>query len=43
MQEKVEEYPLASKLHLNAVLVWICGLQLWQNVDTHIHMFHPAL
>ena len=23
MQEKVEGYPLGSKLHLNAVLVWI--------------------
>ena len=23
MQEKVEEYPLMSKLHLNSVLVWI--------------------
>ena len=33
MQEKVEEYPLGSKLHLNAVLVWICGLRLWQNID----------
>ena len=22
MQEKVEEYPLGSKLHLNAILVW---------------------
>ena len=43
MHEKVEEYPLGSKLHLNAVLVWICGLRLWQNVDlegSHIHIFH---
>ena len=46
MQEKVEEYPLGSKLHLNAVLVWIYGLRLWQTVDlegSHIHIFHPAL
>ena len=46
MQEKVEEYPLGLKLHLNAVLVWIYGLRLWQKVDlegSHIHIFHPAL
>ena len=46
MQEKVKEYPLRSKLHLNAVLILICGLQLWQKVDlegSHIHIFHPAL
>ena len=46
VQEKVKEYLLGSKLHLNAVLVWICGLKLWQNVDlegSHIHIFHPAL
>ena len=46
MQEKVEEYPLGSKLHLNAVLVWTCGLRLLQNVDleeSYIHIFHPAL
>ena len=42
MQEKVEGYPLGSKLHLNAVLVWIYGLQLWQNVDLE-GIFHPAL
>ena len=46
MQEKVEEYPLMSKLHLNGVLVWICGLRLWQKVDlegSHIHIFHPVV
>ena len=32
VQEKVEEHPLGLKLHLNAVLVWICGLWLWQSV-----------
>ena len=45
VQEKVEEYPLGSKLHFNAVLFWICGLRLWQNVDlegSHIDIFHPS-
>ena len=43
VQEKVEEYPLGSKLHLNAVLIWICGLRLWQLEGSHIHIVHPAL
>ena len=43
VQEKVEEYPLGSKLHLNAVLIWIYGLRLWQLEGSHIHIVHPAL
>ena len=42
MQEKVEEYPLGLKLHLNAFLDWICGLWLWQSVNlegSHILFF----
>ena len=46
VQAKVEEHPFGPKLHLNVVLVWICGLRLWQNVGLegyHIHIYHPAL